>query len=316
MFKKFFIFFLFAVTFSARADWIPTQPVRVLSSSPGGVQEVLFRRVARIITETTGANFVIESKPGAEGVVAWNELAQRPADGHHAIIHTVESAYGLLSFMYPKSLTTSPRQHRFVTSFGTVPWVFVVANPSKIQNLDDLIASYRNGSITVGTVGTSGMLTHHYFAAAVNSNNNKLIQVPYKASPASVTDMLAGSLDVSIVGSSNAKSLAEAGKIRIIGSTITVPDSPTIPSVQKQVKDFDIALNFFLALPSGTSDSVVNWYRNQINLATGSESYRDFIKEQWGKVVRVTADSEGQTWINSVVNPIVPVSQKVLKPQE
>lgn len=62
----------------------PTQPIRlVVYTSPGGLIDLTARRFADIAQRyTNGIPIVVINRPGGGGIVAFEEVLQRPADGH------------------------------------------------------------------------------------------------------------------------------------------------------------------------------------------------------------------------------------------
>ena len=63
--------------------WQPTKPVTVIfPNGPGAGNEISFRIVAEIVEKQTGAKFVPEYRPGADGNIAINHFVTVPRDGH------------------------------------------------------------------------------------------------------------------------------------------------------------------------------------------------------------------------------------------
>ncbi len=65
------------------ADGFPSRPVRiVVYTSPGGLIDFTARKFAEVARKYTTVPFVVINKPGAGGVVAFDEVLQMPADGY------------------------------------------------------------------------------------------------------------------------------------------------------------------------------------------------------------------------------------------
>ena len=70
----------------AFAQWQPTKPIEaIMAWTPGSVNELSFRVLAKEVEKNTGANFVIINRPGAGGVIGTEELSKKPADGYSEI---------------------------------------------------------------------------------------------------------------------------------------------------------------------------------------------------------------------------------------
>jgi len=74
---------LAAVTMtSALAQSYPTKPVRVIIPfPPGGTLDALGRALAQKLSDQMGQQFVVENKPGGNGIIGADAVAKAPADG-------------------------------------------------------------------------------------------------------------------------------------------------------------------------------------------------------------------------------------------
>ena len=76
----------------AQSDY-PTKTIRfLLPFAPGGAGDVLARLTGQRLQEKWGAQFVVEPRPGAGGIVATEVCAKAPPDGHTFEIVTVGHA--------------------------------------------------------------------------------------------------------------------------------------------------------------------------------------------------------------------------------
>ena len=136
----------------------PSKPIRLLVPfAPGGGVDVVARIVGQKISEQTGQPVLVESKPGAGGAIAVNELMRADPDG-----------YTLLA-------TTS--SHATLPVLGKLPWhpsndftpvaaiystMFVMAtnkaSTAQFRNLTEFLAYARAnpGKISWGSSGIAG----------------------------------------------------------------------------------------------------------------------------------------------------------------
>lgn len=71
-----------AVPLAKTAGGFPSRPVRILvPTSPGGLIDTTARKFAAIATEKAGVPFIVINKPGAGGVVSFEETLRAPSDG-------------------------------------------------------------------------------------------------------------------------------------------------------------------------------------------------------------------------------------------
>jgi tripartite-type tricarboxylate transporter receptor subunit TctC len=66
----------------AQSAW-PARPVRiVVAYAPGGGTDITTRAFAEALGQRFGQSFVVENRPGANGVVGTEAVARAPADGY------------------------------------------------------------------------------------------------------------------------------------------------------------------------------------------------------------------------------------------
>src|SRR5689334_1796726 len=88
---------------AARAQTFPEKgrPIKIIvPSGAASVVDLLARAYAKAITETSGANIVVENKPGAELVIGVQALIASPADGYTLMV-TSSSSQTLNPVMLP-----------------------------------------------------------------------------------------------------------------------------------------------------------------------------------------------------------------------
>ena len=79
----------------------PTKPIRWIVDFPaGGVSDTLARAVGQPLSEVLGASIVVDNRPGANGMIAYELIAKAPADGY--TLGLISTGFALNFSLQPK----------------------------------------------------------------------------------------------------------------------------------------------------------------------------------------------------------------------
>src|SRR2546425_7049925 len=133
----------------------PSKPVRMLAgAAPGGNPDLLARMLAAKLSESFGRPFIVEDVPGAGGVVAAEQVARAPADGHVLMLGS-SSALAINIALNPKVTYHPLRDFTPITALAAVPSV-LIAHPSvPAASLQEFVALARSkpGVLSYGSAG-------------------------------------------------------------------------------------------------------------------------------------------------------------------
>jgi Tripartite tricarboxylate transporter family receptor len=139
----------------------PTRPVRVvIPFPPGGTLDTLGRALAQRLSEQMGQQFVVENKPGGNGIIGADAVAKAPADGYTLLFNA--------STFVTAPMTMKQVPYGVVQDFTPValvakaPLSVTIAKDLPITDIKSLIAyaKGKNGTMTfaVGSIGSAGHL--------------------------------------------------------------------------------------------------------------------------------------------------------------
>lgn len=233
----------------------------VVGFAPGGVADALARVMADKIRAQVGGTVLVENKAGASARLAVQAVKAAPANGKTILISSPSPisifplTYGKLGYDPDKDLI--PVAHlaevRLVASSG-------VNQPYK--TMAEYIAWVKKNPAGQGVgLVTMGSPTHFGLLAMAKSIDVPLTPVPYKGTPPIITDLVGGSLPLSIDAIGAQMELYKAGKIRFLGVTGTErsPFFPEVPTLKEAgVTGFERATSWFAAfVPAGTPPATV-----------------------------------------------------------
>ena len=240
-------------------DSYPSKTVRlVAAAAPGGNPDVLARMLAARLADAFGRAFVVENLPGAGGVVAAEQVARAPADGHTLMLGD-SGALAINVALNPK-LTYHPlRDFTLITALAAVPTVLVV-NPSLAAgSLNDFVREAKARQLAYGSAG-NGSVHHLTMAVFLARSGVAMLHVPYKGGSALVAAVLAGEVQSGWSGIPNVAPHIRSGRLRVLcistaRRSASLPDVPT--AIELGYPGFDIATVIGLQAPAGLSREIV-----------------------------------------------------------
>jgi len=170
--------------FTAQAQDFSDKPIRVLISfAPGGVVDTSPRILTTKMTERLGRTFVVDDRPGGNGLIAVGLAAKAPADGDTRLsAHTDEFAVNPAVFINLPYDPDLELDFTSVTMLSDAAMAVLVGNASGIRSVKELIAQAKAKpvQITCGSPGNGSVnqLAAEWLASAAGI---KLPHVPYEA---------------------------------------------------------------------------------------------------------------------------------------
>jgi tripartite-type tricarboxylate transporter receptor subunit TctC len=256
---KWLLLFFFSTTAFAQA--YPTKPVRiVVPYTAGGPADLLVRGLGQKLTDVWGQQIIVENKPGANEIIAAQDIAKSPADGYNYLLAS-DAVFSLNSYLYSK-LPYDPVKDLAPVSKLVNANLMIVARPdfpaSSVKELIDY-AKKNPGKLNYGSVGAGGV-NHLAFAWFNTMNGLEMQHVPYKGLVQGLADIMTSRLDTMFAVIGGAAPNLRAGKMKgiaVSGKTrnALIPDVPTF--AEAGLPNFDASFYFGLAAPVGTPREMI-----------------------------------------------------------
>ena len=215
----------------AQAAW-PNRPIRlVLPSGAGGGADIFARPLADWMSKELGQPVVVDNKPGANGVIAHEQVVRQPGDGYNLVVSYAAAIVGnkAMNAKIPHDTITDLKPIALIGGEGGN--LLVVSANLPVTNLKELIAyaKSQNAGVNYGSwgVGSGGHLVMETLREQVGI---KLNHVPYKTVAAIAPDVVSGVLQVSTIDSGTPVQLIKAGRIRAIAA-LSSKRLPLLPDV-------------------------------------------------------------------------------------
>ena len=218
-----------AVARPASSQAYPAKPVRIVAPfGAGGGGDTTIRLLGQQLSQAMGQSFVIDNKPGGNGVIGVQEALRGAADGYTLFYGSTTTLAANASLM--TKINYDPvKDFAPITRVGVLPFMLVVNASRPINSVKELIAFVKAnpGKLSHASANATGQVSGAMFAQMAGLD---MLHVPYKASPAGVTDVLNGNVTMMFVDIPPAIGQVNAGKLRVLGVT-TARRSALLPQV-------------------------------------------------------------------------------------
>lgn len=237
----------------------PNKPVKIIIGfGPGSGTDILARMMAEELRVALGQPFIVDNRPGASAQIAASAAARSPADGYTLFL-TSNSSHSVNPHMFKKLPYDPVADFTPIGGIAYFPFILAVNASVPARTPQEFVAYAR---------ANKGKLNYAYGTPAVQIPAEALnrlekldaIGVPYKSSPAAMTDVIGGQAQFLVVDLASARPHLQSGRLRALAVTTSkrtalAPDLPTIEESLK-LKDFDLAAWTGLFGPAGLPKDV------------------------------------------------------------
>jgi tripartite-type tricarboxylate transporter receptor subunit TctC len=243
------------------------RPIRVIISvPPGGSIDYMVRVLADHISTTKGQSIIIESRPGAGGVIAAEAVARAAPDGGTLLINN----NGMIISAILRKVNYDPRaSFEPICYLVTTPQIIAVNGGSPYRTLAELVTAAREkpGELSIASVGpnTTQHIGIERFKRLAGAN---LTYVPYPGGAPAVSALLGTHVSSAVLNWSEIGEQLIAGKARALATMALkrIEPPPDLPTVAESgYPDFETDVWFGLVAPAKTPKETVaqliDWFR-------------------------------------------------------
>lgn len=292
------------------AQGYPNRPIKlVVGYAAGGGTDIIGRLAAQYLSQRLGQTMLVENKPGAGGNIATESVAKAAPDGYTLLLAV--NNVTINPYIYKKMEVDVARELRGVGIIANSPIVLVANLNAPIKSLAELIAYAKQnpGKISYGTpgVGTPQHLAVELLGSMAGLN---MVHIPYKGSALSLTDLMAGQIQLASAAINSAQPFIQSGKIRglAVADPRRVSALKDLPAVGEVVKDYAVSIWYGIMAPAQTPNEIVARLSDELRKAVAmpemaekmaSQGYENAISSaeemdatvrsdliKWGRVVK------------------------------
>jgi tripartite-type tricarboxylate transporter receptor subunit TctC len=249
------------VSRGALAQAFPSRPIRIVIGFPaGGGIDILARLMAPKMSERLGQPVIVENRPGANGQIATQGVAQSEPDGHTILFGTTGNLAVNPVLYVGRPGMNMERDFTPLSHVASLAFVLVV-NPSvEAKSVAELIALAKSkpGKVLFGSSGPGGL--PHLSGELLNIQAGiKTVHVPYRGSAPAFTDLISGQVHLVFDALAIAQPHIEAGRVRALATTgaARMKALSSVPTVKDTLPKFEVVNWYGMSVRHGTPPEIV-----------------------------------------------------------
>ncbi len=267
---------------TAAAQDYPVKPIRiVVPFSPGGAVDGPTRVVAQELAKRLKQQVIVENKPGAGATIGSGEVAKSAPDGYTLLLASQTNA--ISASLYPKLPYAPIDDFVGISLLGREPGVLVVHPGTPYKTVADLIAAAkaRPGELNYASSG-NGSGQHLFMAQLASMAGIKLTHEPYRGSGQATTDLLGGTVPISMPGTAGMVAHIKAGKLRPLATSGSkrspqLPDVPTL--AESGVPGYAAYVWLGLLAPKGTPPAIIERLHRELKVVLATAEVKSHFAE-------------------------------------
>jgi tripartite-type tricarboxylate transporter receptor subunit TctC len=272
------------VSRTARGQAYPTRPVRIIVGfTPGGTTDIAARLIGQWLSERLGQQFVIDNRPGAGSNIAAEAVVNAPPDGYTLLL--VGAPNAINATLYDKLNFDFIRDIAPVAGIIRTALVMQV-NPSVPAKTVAEFIAYANanpGKINMSSagIGSAPHVAGELFKMMTGLN---MVHVPYRGASPSLSDLIAGQVQVTFESMPSSIGYIRAGTLRALAVTTAERSEalPAIPTVGEFVPGYEASIWYGVGAPKKTPVPVIDKLNGEINAGLADPRLQARISELGG----------------------------------
>lgn len=294
------------------AQTYPSKPIRFLMPHPVGAgMDFVSRTVAHKLTESWGQQVIIDSRPGAGGIIGLQIAAKASPDGY-TFVPTSIGPLAVNPSLHSKLPYDPLKDFDTITTLISALNILVVHPTVPAKSVRDLIALAKSqpGKLKYASSanGNTDHLAGELFKMLAGVD---MVHIPYKGGGPAALAILSGEVDAIFAVYQNIAPQLNAGKLRPLAVAVgkrwpTLPDVPTV--AEMGVPGFEVVNWYGLVAPAKTPSQIITMVNKEVvrilqmpdvvkvladngmvPLPSTPEQFSAFLKSEikkWGKVVK------------------------------
>ena len=291
--------YLLLIAFSAgvAAQGYPSKPVRVVvPASPGGASDLVARLLSPALGEALGQPFIVENRVASGGIIATQQVAESPPDGHTLLVTFDTFASNATLF---KNLKWDPvRDFAPVMQLCRYPQVLLVHPSLNVRSVKDFVAlaKERGPQLNYASAGpaSSSRLAYELFKDVAGIET---VPVHYKGGAPALQDLLSGQVQIMLIqGGGPIPQYVRSGKLVALGVSSLAPSKffPGVPTIAETFPGFETESWVAMVAPAATPKAVIEQLHGALMKLFAEPAVRERFEAQGCDIVGGTPEDLGR----------------------
>jgi tripartite-type tricarboxylate transporter receptor subunit TctC len=236
----------------------PTRTVKIIVGyTAGGGTDIVGRLVAQKLQEALGQTFIVENRPGANGMLGPDVASKAPPDGYTLLFAAV-GQMAISPAVYPKIPYHPLKNFIPVSMMSNYPMVMVVNKEHPAKTLPEFIAWSKANPDKTNYASTSAAFTLTSELFKIRTGTPGQV-IPFKSSNESVLSVVANQVTYAIAEPPPVLPQVAGGHVRAIGVTALerMQELPDVPTMKEGGADVNVQLWLGLFAVAGTPPEIV-----------------------------------------------------------
>lgn len=299
-----------SVSPSLAQDKFPSQPIRIINAfAAGGATDIALRTIAEELRDVLGVNVVVENKPGANGIIAMEDVARRKADGYTLLGGPSSMSSGLLA-MKDKLSFKFEDKFTIVSPVGEGPPSLILVR--KELGLKDWKSFVAYSKANPGKIryASPGALTGPHFDMVLIADRLKVdwVHLPQRGGGGIMKALTNADANIALLNVAVGAPLIQSGEVFPVVTTAKTrpkryPDVPTLEEVG--IKDAGNTLWHAIWAPAETPPAVMKTLFEGIQKAMKGPKMQALFEraEMWGPEIKSVEASK--TWYENAMKDFI-----------
>ncbi|MCC7346148.1 MAG: tripartite tricarboxylate transporter substrate binding protein [Variibacter sp.] len=297
-------------TAAAAQDKWPSQPIRIVNAfAAGGATDITLRTAAEELRDILGVNVIVENKPGANGIIAMEEVSRKPADGYTLLGGPSSMSSGLLTMKQKLSFKFDDK-FTIISPVGEGPPSMILLR--KELGLKDWKSFIEYSKANPGKIryASPGALTGPHVDMVILANRLKVdwVHLPQKGGGGILKALSNSDANMALLNIAVALPLIKSGDVIPVVTTYSqrLKNYPDIPSLD-ELGYGGISNTLWHAVwaPAGTPRDVMEKLFAAMQKAMKGPRMKELFEksEMWGPELASVDDSKA--WFNKAMEGFI-----------